>query len=81
MNIQNTFVTHKDLDKELAGLLEMCNGELGIHASKSKGFEKLDEDKKIYQFKKICRRLEIKVIYTKPIFGNVEILSVHPIMN
>ena len=34
-----------------------------------------------YQFGIISRRLEIKVIHAKPIFGNVEFLCVCPIVN
>ena len=36
---------------------------------------------KIHQFKKVHKKLKIKVIHAKPIFGNVDFLSVHPIVN
>ena len=42
---------------------------------------RMDECEKIYQFRRISRRLEIEVIHAKPIFGNVEFERVCPIVN
>jgi hypothetical protein len=35
----------------------------------------------IYQLKMISGRLEIEVIHAKPVFNNVEVLSVRLVMN
>ena len=37
--------------------------------------------KKNYQLERISGRLEIKVIHAKPVFGNVEIFFMCPVMN
>ena len=41
----------------------------------------MDEAKKNYQIWRIIGRLEVEVIHAKPIFGNIEFLSVWPIVN
>ena len=37
--------------------------------------------KMIYQLRMISGQLEIKVIYAKPVFDNVEFFSVSPVVN